>query len=237
LLGRFLEFSLPTRDIQDSLGFYGKLGFSEAQVGETWTHPYAVVTDGRINLGLHQAGGVTEPTLTFVKPELLKHVGILEARGIEFEYRRLGNDVFNEVAWREPDGHLLRLIEARTFSPTKRASTQTSQIGYFAELALPSERLDAAKAYWENLGFVGMDELDGRLPRITCTSDFIGIGLYEPAALRRAGLRFEVGDLAATLSTLAAAGIEPIRDAVLKGPRAALLLAPEGTPLLLVADG
>jgi catechol 2,3-dioxygenase-like lactoylglutathione lyase family enzyme len=234
LLGRFLEFSLPTRDIHASLDFYGRLGFSEAQVGETWAHPYAVVTDGRIHIGLHQES-VEEPTLTFVKPELLRHFEQLEARGIEFEYRRLGNDVFNELAWRDPDGHLLRLIEARTFSPAKRESTQTSQLGYFAELALPSESLDAAKAYWENLGFVGMDELDDRLPHVTCTSDFIDVGLYDAASLRRAGLRFEVDDVAATLLSIAAAGIAPTQDAALKGPRAALLVAPEGTPILILA--
>jgi catechol 2,3-dioxygenase-like lactoylglutathione lyase family enzyme len=235
LLGRFLEFSLATRDIQASLDFYGKLGFSEAQVGETWSHPYAVVTDGRIHLGLHQAG-MEHPTLTFVKPELLKHVEQLEVRGIEFEYQHLGNDVFNEVAWRDPDGHLLRLIEARTFSPTKRSGTQTSHCGYFVEVALPSESLELGKAYWENLGFVGMDEPDGRLPHVTCTSDFIDIGLYEPNSLRRAGLRFEVDDVAATLKTIGAGGVPPAKDAVLKGAYGALLLAPEGTPILLVAD-
>ena len=102
MLGRFLEFSLCTPDIQASLDFYGKLGFSEAQAGETWTHPYAVVTDGRICLGLHQQGPA-ETILTFVKPGLLRHLEVLESRGIEFEYRRLGNDIFNEVAWRDPE--------------------------------------------------------------------------------------------------------------------------------------
>jgi catechol 2,3-dioxygenase-like lactoylglutathione lyase family enzyme len=234
LLGRFLEFSLPTPDIQASLHFYGKLGFSEAQVGETWPHPYAVVTDGRICLGLHQQG-VAEPQLTFVKPGLLKHLEDLEARAVEFEYRRLGNDVFNEVAWKDPDGQLLRLIEARTFSPSKRSSTETSQCGYFVEIALPSANLEAGKSYWENLGFVGMDELDDRLPHVTCTSDFIDIGLYGSGSLRRSTLRFEVEDLGTTLAALAALGVLPAKDAVLGGPHAALLIAPEGTPILIVA--
>jgi len=234
LLGRFLEFSLPTPDIQASLHFYRELGFSEAQVGETWPHPYGVVTDGRICLGLHQQG-VAEPTLTFVKPGLLKHLEDLEARALEFEYRRLGNDVFNEVAWKNPDGQLLRLIEARTFSPSKRPSTQASLCGYFVEIALPSADLPAGKSYWENLGFVGMDELDDRLPHVTCTSDFIDIGLYGPAELRRSTLRFEVEDLGATLAALAALGVPQAKDAALGGPHMALLVAPEGTPILIAA--
>ena len=51
VLGRFLEYSLATPDIRASLDFYTKLGFSQAEVGEAWPHPYAVVTDGRICLG------------------------------------------------------------------------------------------------------------------------------------------------------------------------------------------
>jgi catechol 2,3-dioxygenase-like lactoylglutathione lyase family enzyme len=233
LLGRFLEFSLSTPEIQASLDFYCKLGFSEAPVGEAYPHAYAVVTDGRIHLGLHQAG-IPEPTLTFVKPGLLKHLENLEDRGIEFEYRRLGNDAFNEVAWRDPDGYLVRLIEARTFSPTKRSSTQTSHCGYFVEVALPSTNLQAGKGYWENFGFVGMDELDDRFPHVACTSDFIDIGLYGPGPLRSAGLRFEVENVAATLASLAAAGVAPAKNAALRGPQAVSLIAPEGTPLLII---
>jgi catechol 2,3-dioxygenase-like lactoylglutathione lyase family enzyme len=234
LLGRFLEFSLCTPDIQASLDFYGKLGFSEAQVGETWTHPYCVVTDGRISLGLHQHS-LQEPTLTFVKPGLLKHLEVLESRGIEFEYRRLGNDIFNEVAWKDPDGQMLRLIEARTFSPSKRAGTETSHCGYFTELALPCADFATGKEYWENLGFVGMDELHDRLPHVSCTSDFIDLGLYPPGALRHPGLRFEVEHMDAALAALHALGISPSRDAAARAARYAMLIAPEGTPILIAA--
>jgi len=30
--------------------FYAALGFQEVPVNETWTHPYAVITDGRLFL-------------------------------------------------------------------------------------------------------------------------------------------------------------------------------------------
>jgi catechol 2,3-dioxygenase-like lactoylglutathione lyase family enzyme len=81
VLGRFLEFSLPTSDIQASLDFYSRLGFSQAEVGDAWPHPYAVVTDGRITLGLHQEA-IPAPSMTFIKPDLLKHLDSLEALGL-----------------------------------------------------------------------------------------------------------------------------------------------------------
>ena len=235
MLGRFLEFSLPTGDIQGSCSFYAKLGLTEAATGETWSHPYGVFSDNRISVGLHQHDTL-EPTLTFVKPELLKHLEALERLGIEFEYTRLGNDVFNEVGFRDPSRQAVRLLEARTFSPVKR-SGEFSRLGYFSEIALPCADFEAGKNFWEALGFVAMEENENALPHLTCTSDTIDIGLYDSAALKRPTLRFETDDFAAAKEALKAVGLEanlPL-PVPLRGTPALLLAAPEGTPILLTA--
>ena len=240
MLGRFLEFSLATPDIQASLDFYTRLGFSQAAVGEAWVHPYAVVTDGGICLGLHQES-IPAPSMTFVKPDLLKYLETLERLGLEMEFRRLGNDVFNELGWFDPSGQLVRLIEARTFSPSKRPRLDTSQCGYFLEIALPVPSRDEAKSYWERFGFVGIDEPNDRLPHVSCTSDYVDLGLYDPAHLRRSTLRFEVDDVGGTLARLAEIGISPSGEipSPLRHVPAAMLTAPEGTPILLTeaSDG
>jgi hypothetical protein len=202
LLGRFLEFSILAPDIQASLNFYGKLGFSEAEVGEAWTHPYAVLTDGRICLGLHQQSAFA-PSTTFVMPDLLQHLDGFAQLVQRFEFRRLGNDVFNEIGWLDPSGHLIRLVEARTFSPSKRKAVDESLCGYFREIGLPTPSRETAKAHWEQFGFVGIDEPDAMLPHISCTSDTIDIGLYEPAHLQGPTLIFEVDDFNGALGRFA----------------------------------
>ncbi|HLZ99708.1 MAG TPA: hypothetical protein VKP66_17360 [Steroidobacteraceae bacterium] len=236
MLGRFLEFSIPAPEIQASLDFYAKLGFSQAEVGEAWTHPYAVLTDGRICLGLHQQSAFA-PSMTFVMPDLLRHLDGFEQRVQRFEFRRLGNDVFNEIGWLDPSGHLIRLVEARTFSPSKRKTVDVSLCGYFREIGLPASSRDAAKAHWEQFGFVGIDEPDAPVPHISCTSDTIDIGLYEPAHLKQPTLMFDVDDFDATLASLDANGVE--LDGRLPGPfrrlPAAVLTAPEGTSILISA--
>jgi catechol 2,3-dioxygenase-like lactoylglutathione lyase family enzyme len=236
VLGRFLEFSIATPDIRASLDFYGKLGFSQAEVGEAWTHPYAVLTDGRICLGFHQEA-TFEASTTFVKPDLLKHLDGLERFGLKFAFRRLANDVFNEIGWFDPSGHLIRLVEARTFSPSKRKTVDTSLCGYFLEIALPAPSISHAKSHWEQFGFVGMDESDAILPHVSCTSDTIDIGLYEPAHLREPTLLFEVNDFSEALARLEAIGIAATGrlPAPLRQMRAAMLTAPEGTAILLAA--
>jgi hypothetical protein len=236
VLGRFLEYSLATPDIRASFEFYLSLGFAALDSGESYPYPYAAVTDGRLCLGLHQSE-LAAPALTFVKPDLLKALDALARLKIEFEHRRLGNDVFNEAAWRDPGEHLVRLIEARTFSPAKPARDAALLCGYFVEIALPQPELETAKEYWEALGFVGMDEFDDALPHVSLTSDFIDLGLYEPALLRRPLLRFEVEDIAATRAALEHAGIRlsPALPPGLTRGTALQLNSPEGTGILIVA--
>src|SRR5262249_53998806 len=70
MFGRFLEISVYAPEIRDSLAFYESLGFVQAPVGEAFKHPYAVVTDGRLFLGLH-GRAAPSPALTFVMPRLM----------------------------------------------------------------------------------------------------------------------------------------------------------------------
>ena len=62
--------------------------------------------------------------------------------------------VFNEIAFADPGGHAVAVLEARTFSPAARAATETSLCGDFAHLSLPARDFAAAQSFWEPLGFV-----------------------------------------------------------------------------------
>ena len=242
MLGRFLELSIQTPDIRASLDFYERLGFTAAEVGEAWPHPYAVVTDGRVYVGLHQApqsqiSNLADTALTFVRPDLLASLDELERLGVDFEFRRLGNDQFNEVGWCDPSGNLIRLVEARTFSPSKRAARENSGCGYFLEIGLPAAEIDRSKAYWEKLGFIGMAEPNAHPPHICCISDTIDLGLYDPADLRRPTLLFDSEDPATSVARIRERGIEPSAGlpAALRDAPGGLFLAPEGTPIIVAS--
>ncbi len=233
MLGRFLEFSVGTPDIAASFDFYTRLGWDQVPVGDAWPHPYAVLTDGRLHIGLH-ADGPDAPQLTFVRPELLQAADALERLGMAFDVRRLGNDQFNELGWRDPGGNRIRLLEARTFSPVRQA-TNRSLCGDFLEVALPAADTDIAKGWWEGLGFVGLDEREGRLDHVCCMSDTLNVGLYAPQSVAEPTLVFEVDALGPLRTRLATLGIEPARTLPrgLAAGDALRLVAPEGTPLLI----
>ncbi len=235
VLGKFLEISLHTPAIQESLEFYESLGFTQARVSETWPYPYAVITDGRLCIGLH-GGYVRSPAITFVRPQLVSSVEKLRAAGVAFDQERLGDDVFNQAAFADPTGLCINLIEARTFSPPDPHTVEPSVCGYFTEFGLPARDVAATRAFWEPLGFVAMDEEPLPFPRTPITSDLLNLSLYRTRALRQPVLTFEAPDMADRLSRLRERGfrlLDEMPDSLEESTNA-ILEAPEGTRLLLL---
>jgi len=234
MLGRFLEISVHAPDVLESLAFYERLGFVQAPVGETWEHPYAVVTDGRAFIGLHRYE-FASPSLTFVQPDLMRRLDDIEALGIELDFRRVGTDVFNEAGFTDPNGQMIAMLEARTFSPPQLPDPRVSPLGWFEEFALPVRDLDQSREFWERLGFVAVEETDQPWPRVGLTSDSLDVSLLGTTHLDRPVLVFTDEDMASRISRLRDGGLSFSRalPRMLDPGSSAMLVAPEGTLLLL----
>lgn len=236
MFGRFLEISVYAPEIRASLAFYEALGFVQAPVGEVFKHPYAVVTDGRLFLGLH-GQPVPAPALTFVMPRLMQGIEQLERRGIELENVQLGNEVFNRASFRDPAGQYVNVFEARTFSPPQFDTEPVTTCGYFSELGLPvREPTGSVRAFWEALGFVAWDEEPEPFARTTMTSDHLNLALYRSRAFRQPVLTFEDRDMRERLARLKERGFrlsDEMPDTLDESCNA-ILVAPEGTRLLLL---
>jgi len=237
MLGRFLEISIPVIDILASIEFYERLGFIQATTGESWPHPYAVLTDGRLFIGLHQSN-LESIALTFVQPDLARHAGRLQESGFATTAEHLNSETFNQVSLIDPLGVRITMVEARTFSPPPLEPVHESQLGYFAEFGIPAKAFPAASSFWESLGFIGLDETTEPFPRKTLTSDRLNIGLYRTRALRQPVLTFEDTDMKRRLDGLRRKGLtlsDEMPDA-LDAATNAVLRAPEGTRLLLLSS-
>jgi catechol 2,3-dioxygenase-like lactoylglutathione lyase family enzyme len=221
--GRFLEVSVPAPDILRSLAFYRALGFAELTTGDIRPWHYAVVSDGHIALGLQGAGGVEEPALTFVRPNLARQVEALERVGQAFEFRRLGADEFHEAALRSPDGLLILMIEARTWSPGETPA-HGCRVGRCVEVTLACADAAVTRPFFESAGFLPVDGDDP----VRLHTPGITLGLREGRPVRDATLRFEPEDPAALRAALAQLGLTPVRSG---GDE--LLKAPEGTRLVI----
>jgi len=235
LLGTFHEFSVALDEVRAAVEFYERLGFTQASTTDTFTHPYGVLSDGRLAIGLHGRRSPS-PTLTFVRPDIAARLAAFEAAGIDLSLCRVGEDVFNEVAFTDRFGQAVAVLEARTYSPPARAPTDTSLCGDFAEISLPVSDFAAAQAFWEPLGFVAAEESAVPYRHLTLTSDHLDLAFHEPVLYRRALLVFRDAGMRARLARLDELGVSRGALPALADSAAAsaLLQGPDGTALLLL---
>lgn len=234
MLGRFHEVSIHTPDIRASVEFYEGLGFTQAVTGDTWPHPYGVLTDGRIVIGLHQYR-FPSPSLTFVRPGIAAFIPEFEGRGIELAFAKTGDDAFNEIGFLDPAGQMVTILEARTYSPFERTRQQVSLCGDFAAFSIPTTDFDAVRAFWEPLGFVALDEEERPWVHVPVASDHLNLAFHRPRSIDRPFLLFQAPDMAARIASLAERGMA-FADELPRGldrRKFAILEAPEGTPLFL----
>lgn len=232
MLGTFLEISITTPDIPASVQFYERLGLRQVPVGETWQHPYAVLSDGRLYLGLHRYD-FPSPSLTFVLPDLRSHIQDLETLGVGFSFRKLDEEEFNEVGFCTPSGQMITLLEARTYSPLQPVPGNDSLCGYFREYRLPVPDPAAEGRFWEQLGFLPTGDQSPSAARAQLSVEHLNVGLQRAAPPPQATLVFVCERLADSAARLAGRGLDamPVHD--WDGAAALELSAPERTHLLL----
>jgi catechol 2,3-dioxygenase-like lactoylglutathione lyase family enzyme len=237
LLGTFHEVSVVADDMRGAVEFYERLGFSQAPTSDTFAHPYGVLTDGRLFIGLHQRAGPS-PVLTFVRPGIAASLAAFAAAGIHLTYCRTGEEVFNEIAFSDPFGHTVAVLEARTYSPVARSASEPSLCGDFAEVSLPVRDLAAAQSFWEPLGFVALEPPESSCPYLALTSDHIDLSFHLPRLCERPMLVFRGPGMRSRIARLHELGLrlraapEPAHNAA----GSALLESPDGMPLLLLEE-
>jgi catechol 2,3-dioxygenase-like lactoylglutathione lyase family enzyme len=235
VLGRFHEISIATADIRASVEFYERLGFTQAPTTDTWSHPYGVLTDGRLFIGLHQRRAPS-PALTFVLPAVATHLAAFESLGIALTVRKTGEEVFNEIGFLDPFGQAVTVLEARTYSPVARQPEEVSLCGYFDELSMPARNFETARAFWEPLGFVAIDESDTPYSHLPFTSDHLDIAFHRPRTFDVPMLVFRDPEMPARIAQLRDQGVR-MSDELPRGLDAsnnALIESPDGTVLLLL---
>jgi hypothetical protein len=235
MFGRFLEIGIATADIVQSVQFLERLRFWQLLTSDAWAHRYGVLSDGRVQLGLHEIQ-MPAPSPTFVLPDLRRALPRLAKAGIEPESTHLSDDSLHRASLRDPGGNPITLLEARTYSASPQGATAQSLCGYFSHLSLPQSDFDGAREFWELGGFVALPELERPFPHLPLTSDHLDLAFHQRRTFDAPLLVFECGDLPGTLATLEQLGI-PLAAHLPRGldrKRHALIDSPEGTALLLL---
>jgi hypothetical protein len=227
-IGRFLEFSVRTADILESLHFYKTLGFVELQIGDMWQHKYAVVSDGELNIGLHDRD-FESPAVTFVQQDIAKHARSMADHGFDFSFMQLDEDAFNELRFQDRDGHTIMMLEARTFHRSEETEND-SQCGSWFELTLPVKEALRAAQFWAPIAPTLLEMREEPTTHMRFSADGIPLGLSESIALNSPSLCFKCPDRHGLMGLLEQNNLKFEKFPGLEGAFVAIT-APEGTTL------
>jgi catechol 2,3-dioxygenase-like lactoylglutathione lyase family enzyme len=151
-------------------------------------------------------------------------------------YGVLGEDSLHQLRLRDPAGHAVTLLEARTYSPAPPGAHSQSLCGYFSHLSLPQGDYEAAREFWERAGFVALSEEQEPFPHLPLTSDHLDLAFHRRGVFDAPLLVFECADVTKTIARLHALEV-PLSAQLPRGvdrKRSALIEAPEGSALLLL---
>ena len=227
-IGRFLEFSVRTPEVLESLHFYKTLGFVELEINDVWSHKYAVVSDGELNIGLHDRV-FDGPAITFVQQDIAKHARSMTDHGFEFSFMQLGEDAFNELGFPDRDGHMVSMLEARTFHSSEEAE-KDSECGSWFELTLPVKDALRAAQFWAPIAPTLLEMREEPTTHMRFEADGVPLGLSESIALKSPSLCFKCSDRHGLMGLLEQNGIPFEKFPGFEGAFVAIQ-APEGTIL------
>ena len=229
-LGRFLEFSVHTPDILESLAFYRALGFTELETGDIWSHRYAVVSDGILNIGLHDRE-FESPAMTFVHPDVAKTARAMNDHGFDFNFMQLDEDAFNELGLADRDGHQVTMVEARTFHAADE-DLDDSACGTWFELSLPARDAVQSARFWAAVAPHVLQVREEPTTHMRFDASGAAVGLTESIALDSPSLCFKCQDKDVLHALVEKEGLRAQRFPGYEGAFLAIK-APEGTMLYL----
>jgi hypothetical protein len=229
-IGRFLEVSVRSQDVVESLLWYKTLGFAELETADVYPHKYAVVSDGVLCIGIHDRD-VDSPAITFVQPDLARHARSMADHGFEFSFMHLGEERFNEIGVNDRDKHLITIVEARTFHGNDEDDND-SACGTWFELTLPVRDAMNAAQFWGPVAGSILKMREEPTVHMRFDAGGIALGLSESIALESPSLCFKCQDKDALKRLLEARGLEVKQFPGFEGAFM-VLTAPEGTQLFV----
>lgn len=229
-IGRFLEISVRSQDVVESMLWYKTLGFSELDTADVHPHKYAVVSDGVLNIGIHDHE-FDSPAITFVQPDLARHARSMADHGFEFSFMHLGEERFNEIGVYDRDRHLITIVEARTFHGNDEFDND-SACGTWFEVTLPVRDAMNSALFWGPVAGSILNMREEPTVHMRFDAGGIALGLSESIALERPSICFKCHDKAALKALLQARGLEAQEFPGFEGAFM-VLTAPEGTQLFV----
>ena len=153
VLGMFGELAQPVTDLTRSIEFWKALGFENVSVFDQ-PYPWAIATDGRMVVGLHQSSAFGAPAITYFAADMARRIDDLKKKGIQ----GLDDSVPGDTGITTPEGQkifLHGLGMPETAEPTREFSVR-------AIASVRNTRTEPIDDHWGVI--VSEIELDNEIP-------------------------------------------------------------------------
>jgi catechol 2,3-dioxygenase-like lactoylglutathione lyase family enzyme len=219
-LGDITALTITTTDLEVSLGFYQKLGFSEV-MRDTFPFPWIQITDGALLIMLRKD---KEPyiALTYYPKAAAPIVAELEEQGIPLVFRPKPTDMIKRFVMESPDGMKVSLVEIpdgfkQPTGPTMLTTAPQDYFnpekyvnkvcGMFGELAHPVKDLEASIAFWEKLGFAALSRFTSPYPWAILSDGLAIVGVHQTNHFSHPAITFFAADMKEKIAKLKEHGI------------------------------
>ena len=247
ILGDITALTIATPDLEQSLAFYKKLGFSEVLRAD-WPFPWIQVSDGVLLIMLRKD---PKPylALTYYVKNIDKITTGLEKKGIEFSQKPKKTDMLKRYLLQSPDGlnislvsivdgfsqppgpGMLQMPQNDYFKPEKYVN---KTCGLFGELAHPVADLEKSLVFWELLGFKAISRFTAPYPWAIISDGLSIVGLHESMHFSYPAITFFASDMQEKIAKLKKSGLKGIKE---QGAGNIVLLTPEQQHIFLFSLG
>jgi [ribosomal protein S5]-alanine N-acetyltransferase len=237
LLGEITALTIATPDLEESLTFYRKLGFSEVMRAD-WPFPWIQVSDGVLLIMLRKDAKPYLALSYYVK-NIDKVTADLAKKGVEFTQKPKKGDMLKRYLLKSPDGLNISLVsmvegfkqpkgpgmlEMDPKNYVKPEKYVNKTIGLFGELAHPVADLEKSIAFWELLGFKAVSKFAAPYPWAIVSDGLSIVGLHQTRHFDHPAITYFAADMKGKISKLKKSGLKNFTE---EGPSDIVLLTPE----------
>ena len=220
-LGEITAITMTSPDLERSLNYYEKLGFSE--VGRyDFPFPWIQISDGALLIML-RLGNDPYCALTYYVHDLDRIVSELEKEGLEFSQKPNPNDMIKRFLLQSPDGLTVSLVSfvdgfKQPPGPTMLTTDQkdyfnpemyvNKSCGMFGEFAHPVKDLDASLLWWEKLGFKSLSKFSSPYPWAILSDGLAVVGLHQTTNFTFPTITYFASDMKGKIEKLKSEGLQ-----------------------------
>lgn len=233
-LGNYAHISVSVRNLDESAPFYLKLGFKHLW-GSAQPHPWAIMTDGKVNLHLYQYE-FPSPALHYFSDHMKDKVLELMRLGIRPDQHKSKDGARTQHTFSDPSDFTIMLMHHSDADMPKVAGKSHARLGTIGEVSISTASLMRSLDFWQQLDFAVIARSDTPHPWAVLTDGNITLGLHETDAFTSPAFTYFAGDVDARIRLLQGEGV-PIAQEMFNaaGERAgAVLKAPDGQLFLLL---